>query len=81
MLAPMLVTSSRYCWARWNATEKPLIDNVEPVTLYVIAFHPCLVGFKWGLAENDLETSVILLKELITLSRTFCKLIKLTLAC
>ena len=49
MLAPMLVTSSRYYWASWNATEKPLIDNVEPLTLYVIAFHACLVGNKWGL--------------------------------
>ena len=81
MLASMLVTFSRYCWARWNATEKPLIDNVEPLTLYVIAFHACLVGNKWGLAENDLEASVILQKELITLSWTFRKLIKLTLAC
>ena len=40
MLASMLVTASRCSWASGNATEKPLIDNVEPLTLYVIAFQP-----------------------------------------
>ena len=40
MLASMLVTSSRCSWASWNAAEKPLIDNFEPLTLYVIAFQP-----------------------------------------